>query len=214
MNAAELPSFDFESLMRSAIQNIDPHPVMELPDDYQVFHLDTGFDRDSVTEFINSGGWGVGGYLEKRMIMYLAPQYQNRRNIHMGIDIWAPAGEPVYSVIEGEIVYSANHEQEGDYGGTIVLKHLIEGQDLFVLYGHLSIRSLEKCKVGQKRKKGDVLGWLGTESENGGWPPHLHYQLSIEDPGEADMPGVVAKKDLIEARQKYPDPRILLGDIY
>lgn len=214
MNLAGLPSFDFESIIKSAVKKMNPHPVMNIPEYHKVLDFTSDFDRDSITAFINSGGWAVGGYLEKRSIMYLAPQYKNERNIHMGIDIWAPANEPVFSVFDGEIVYSAYHDEDGNYGGTLVLKHVVEGQELYVLYGHLSVESLDKFQVGEKPKKGEIVGWLGNESENGNWPPHLHYQVSIEDPGEADMPGVVAKDKLIEARKKYPDPRILLGDIY
>lgn len=193
---------------------MDTHPVMDLPDEYEEFNLTSQFDRDSITAFIQSGGWAVGGYLEERAIMYDAPRYADGRNIHIGIDIWAAAGEPVYAVLPGEIVYSTFQNDEGNYGGTIILKHVVEGQELFALYGHLSKESLVTHKVGQKLKTGEVVGWLGDESENGNWPTHLHYQLCIEDPKEADMPGVVAKKDLIEARKRYPDPRILLGDIY
>jgi len=91
---------------------------------------------------------------------------------------------------------------------------MVEGQEIFALYGHLSKESLELHINGEKKKKGEVVGWLGEESENGNWPTHLHYQLCIEDPGEPDMPGVVAKENLIPARERYPDPRILLGDIY
>lgn len=214
MDLAELPSFDFESVIKSAVKKMDTHPVMDLPDEYEEFDLTTQFDRDSITAFIQSGGWAVGGYLEKRAIMYSAPLYADGRNMHMGIDIWAAAAEPVYAVLHGEIVYSTFQNDEGNYGGTIILKHIVEGQELFALYGHLSKKSLDSHKVGEKLKTGEVVGWLGDESENGNWPTHLHYQLCIEDPGEADMPGVVAKKNLIQARERYPDPRILLGDIY
>lgn len=214
MDLAELPSFDFESIIKSAVKKMNPHPVMNLPDEYDVFNLSSEFDRDSMTAFVKSGGWAVGGYLEKRAIMYDAPRYSDGRNIHMGIDIWAKAGEPVYSVLPGEIVYLTFQNDEGNYGGTVILKHMVEGQELYALYGHLSKKSLNFHIRGDKKQKGDIIGWLGEESENGNWPTHLHYQLCIEDPGEPDMPGVVAKKDLLEARERYPDPRILLGDIY
>lgn len=214
MELIELPAFDFESIIKSAVKKLHTHPVMDFPDNVKKIDLESGFDRDSLTAFIESGGWGVGGYLETRKIMYVAPQYENRRNVHMGIDIWAAAGEPVYSVLDSEVVYTAFHKQEGNYGGTIVLKHEIEGQELFALCGHLSRESLDVSKAGKKYKTGDVVGWLGDETENGNWPPHLHYQLCIEDPGDADMPGVVDKKDLINARERYPDPRIILGDLY
>lgn len=214
MELSELPSFSFESIIKSAVKQIETHPVMDLPDEYEEFDLTSEFDRDSMNAFIRSGGWAVGGYLEKRAVMYDAPRYADGRNIHMGIDIWAKAGEPAYAVLDGVIAYAKFQNDEGNYGGTVILKHMVEGQELYALYGHLTKKSVELHIQGEKKKKGDVIGWLGEESENGNWPPHLHYQLCIEDPGEPDMPGVVAKKDLIQVRERYPDPRILLGDIY
>jgi peptidoglycan LD-endopeptidase LytH len=189
-------------------------PVMNLPDEYEVFDFSNGYDPEVMTRFVESGGWGVGGYREKRENMYLAPQYENRRNIHMGIDVWAAAGEPVFAPIAGEVAYLANHDQEGNYGGTLVLKHILKGKSYFALYGHLSPESISHLKPGLKVEAGEKVGELGAEEENGNWPPHLHYQISIEDPGEADMPGVVSDEELEEALKLYPDPRILLGEIY
>jgi peptidoglycan LD-endopeptidase LytH len=98
----------------------------------------------------------------------------------------------------------------------VVLQHLPKhsGRELFALYGHLSLKTLNQLKEGQTLKKGAVVGWLGNETENGNWPPHLHYQLSLKDPGKADMPGVVSDEELPDAKERYPDPRIILGDIY
>ena len=211
-----LLNFDFEKWIREAAQQLDLHPIMDLPEAYNVLELSESgsYHVKQINALIDSGKWAVGGYLENRANMYLAPQYKNRRKIHMGVDIWAPAGEPCYAVTGGNVCYTANNSQEGNYGGTVVLVHEIEEFELYALYGHLSLHSLKVNKPGKKLKAGDVVGWLGNESENGKWPPHLHYQLSIEDPGEADMPGVIAKKDLIDMRTKYPDPRILLPDLY
>lgn len=189
-------------------------PVMNLPDEFEVFDFSNGYDPEVMSRFVQSGGWGVGGYSEKRENMYLAPQYESRRNIHMGIDIWAAAGEPVFAPIAGEIAYLANHDQEGNYGGTLVLKHTLNGEIYFALYGHLSPESISHLKPGMKVEAGEKVGELGAEEENGNWPPHLHYQISIEDPGEADMPGVVSDEEHEEALKVYPDPRILLGEIY
>ena len=55
---------------------------------------------------------------------------------------------------------------------------------------------------------------VGDRHENGGWDPHLHFQLSWSDPGTHDMPGVVNPADREEALAKYPDPRMVMGPIY
>lgn len=187
---------------------------MNLPDSLTVFDFTRGFDANAINEFISSGKWGIGRYQEKRKDMYVAPQYKNTRNIHMGIDIWAPAGEPVFAVLDGEVAYMENLDQPGNYGATVVLKHQWEEETLYALYGHLSLDSLKNLEVGDYFSAGDIVAWLGDETENGNWPPHLHYQLSRVDPGKADMPGVVAPKELEKARKIYPDPRILIGPVY
>jgi len=44
--------------------------------------------------------------------------------------------------------------------------------------------------------------------------PHVHFQLSLYPPETHDMPGVVTPKDRAEALLKYPDPRLVLGELY
>lgn len=190
------------------------HPVMILPEKYEVFDLSETYNPELIKKFIKSGKRAVGGYLENRKNMYLAPQYQNKRNVHMGIDFWAPAGEPVYAGFPGEVVYTQNNNESGNYGATVVLRQIVGEVEIFALYGHLSLNSLTKSKVGQQVKPGDIIGWLGSFDENGNWPPHLHYQVSYDDPGEADMPGVVSPDEVKKAEKKYPDPRRFLGPLY
>lgn len=184
---------------------------MHLPEKVKRFDFTSGYDPAEMKRFINSGGWGIGGYSEKRSSMYLAPQYENRRNIHMGLDIWAAAGEPVFSALPGRVAYTAYHDQYGNYGGTVILHHKFEGDDLFALYGHLSIKSLTLSEPGKMVEAGELAGWLGNEEENGNWPPHLHYQLSRADPGKPDMPGVVSEEEREEALKLYPDPEEVFG---
>ena len=184
-------------------------PVMKPPfSDVPRIELSGGFDKSFLRE-----GWAIGGYNEKREKMYTAPQYRNERNIHMGIDIWGPAGEPVFAPVDGEVVYTDNHPEQGNYGATIVLKHCVSGNDIFALYGHLSLESLRRSRPGQLVKTGDLIAWLGVRSENGNWHPHLHYQLCTVDPGEADMPGVVSEKQRKSALLIYPDPEEVFGDL-
>ncbi|MGK7371751.1 MAG: peptidoglycan DD-metalloendopeptidase family protein, partial [Candidatus Halalkalibacterium sp. M3_1C_030] len=158
--------------------------------------------------------WALGKYNEKRTKMYTAVQYEGKRNIHMGIDIWTDSGAPVFSFYEGTLAYKKNHAQQGNYGPTLVVKYEIGEVTLYALYGHLSLESLSEKEIGQDIEKGQKIAELGDESVNGGWAPHLHFQLSVKDPGGADMPGVVADEFREEALKMYPDPRIVLGDIY
>lgn len=187
--------------------------VMDYPDDKNelyVFDFSEGYDE----AFIKTKEWGIGKYDEKRSQMYLAEQFNRERNVHMGIDIWTKAGAPVYSFWDGTVAYVQDNDQPGDYGPTIVVRYNIEEQVIYALYGHLSRESHEMVSVGRPVKKGRKIATLGDKRVNGGWAPHLHFQLSLEDPKEADMDGVVAPQERAEALKKFPDPRLVLGDLY
>ena len=56
-----------------------------------------------------------------------------------------------------------------------------------------------------------MLGWIGSAAENGGWFPHVHFQLSRLQPVIADMPGAVAEAHREMAVHIYPDPQYVLG---
>jgi len=187
--------------------------VMDYPDNRDelfIFDFTGGYDAD----FIRSKEWGVGKYNEKRLRMYLESMFDNERNVHMGVDIWTKSGTPVYSFWDGEVSYIQNNDQAGDYGPTIVIRYELNDSPLYALYGHLSKESLAMVSIKGGVKKGQKIATLGSKQVNGGWAPHLHFQLSVEDPGEADMPGVVAPKDREEALKTYPDPRMVLGNLY
>ena len=60
----------------------------------------------------------------------------------------------------------------------------------------------------------EVIAWIGDRHENGGWNPHLHFQLSLVRPEVADLPGAVSDADRAHALTLYPDPRLVLGSLY
>ena len=185
-------------------------PVIRHAGTWHVFDFTEGYDPSLISQV----KWGIGRYNEKRAKMYVAPQYENKRNIHMGIDFWTPPTEPVYAFYEGEIAYLQDNSREGDYGPTIVTKHRLGDTVLFALYGHLTRQTLKRLEPGQAIGKGEPISAVGRREENGGWEPHLHFQLSVEDPGEANMPGVVSEEKREEALEKFPDPRLIVGNIY
>lgn len=186
------------------------HPLVKAGRKLRHIDLSGGYDPDALKE----GDWGVGGYAEARPGMYTSHIFGGRRYIHMGIDIWAPAGTPVYCFCDGIIMGYRDNDNPLDYGPTIITSHEIDGLALYALHGHLSRECLKRLSTGMEIKAGDLLGDLGTEQENGGWVPHLHFQLSRVKPDVPDMPGVVAPEELEEALQTYPDPRTVLGPLY
>lgn len=156
--------------------------------------------------------YAVGRYDDARPGAY--PARFAGRDVHVGVDLFAPEGTPVMAFADGAVALLADNGGPGDYGPTLVTEHVVDGAPLWALHGHLSARSLEGMSAGRGFRAGDVIGWIGGTGENGGWPPHLHFQLSRRRPDAADLPGVVAAADRARALELYPDPRLVLGELY
>ncbi len=175
--------------------------------------------------------YGIGGYNEDRVLYKRSKHFETSwsikaaplnsgsdleeaesRSIHLGIDIWAAAGTKVYVPIGGTVHSFAFNNNLGDYGATIILQHQLDTIEFHTLYGHLSLQDLVPLQEGKYISRGELLGHFGERSENGDWPPHLHFQI-IEDMriNKGDYPGVCT----ISEREKYlsncPDADFILN---
>lgn len=163
---------------------------------------------DYITEKL-AGKIGFSGYLEHRVIYEshenFATALEDFRNIHLGMDFWTIAGTPVFAPLEGEVhSFQVNHGP-GNYGPTIILFHPAE--KIYSLYGHLAIDDLTHLEVGASIARGQLLCHLGETFENGGWPPHLHFQLIHDMQGfQGDYPGVCSQRDFVFYANNCPDP--------
>ena len=186
----------------------DYHPVVYLPDEYEVRDFTNGEYSPSEYEF------DIGRYDELRPGMYSTELFSDGRFLHVGIDIGAPVGTPCMAFDDGEISHFGYNPDDGDYGHVVITKHIIGGRSVWALYGHLNSKSIENKEIGQKISKGEVICWMGDKHENGGWESHLHFQLSLKESQTHDMPGVVSPDNGDQALEDYPDPRLVLGPIY
>lgn len=158
-----------------------------------------------------------GGYLEHRFLYersnYFTQQNnENKRNRHLGVDLWCPAYTGVLAPIDGYIHSFANNTNHGDYGPTILLEHRIANILFYTLYGHLSLESIQAAEMGQYIKKGQEFAQLGTARVNGDYAPHLHFQLIKNiDNYLGDYPGVCSSVELDFYKKNCPDPNLLLN---
>ena len=146
-----------------------------------------------------------GGYLEQRAI-YTSKHFTGGvRDIHLGVDVWADGGTPLFAPIDMILHSMAFNDAELDYGYTIVF--YISELGCYLLLGHLSKSSLHDKEVGMIVKAKTQIATLGYYTENGGWEPHVHIQL-IKDMGDykGDYPGVCAKPNLDFYGDNCPSP--------
>jgi len=160
-----------------------------------------------------SSAFAIGKYDEDRTIYDHSDVFcgENRRTIHLGIDLWVSAGNDVFAPLDGKVHSFNDNAADGDYGPTIILQHELDGTTFFTLYGHLSRESLNGLSKGQSISKNQVIGHIGNYPENGNWPPHLHFQIIVAMLGkEGDFPGVTSEQDREKMLALCPDPNLIL----
>ena len=157
---------------------------------------------------------GIGGYLENRVIYRRSPHFAaatEPRSLHLGVDVWVPAGAAVAAPLPAVVHSLANNDNFGDYGPTIILQHEVEGVIFCSLYGHLTRTDLTGLRAGQTLAAGQVFAHVGPYPENGDWPPHLHFQLIADMQGRVgDFPGVAAPSEREYWATLCPDPMLVL----
>ena len=158
--------------------------------------------------------YGIGGYAEDREMYARSRVFDGQdapRRLHLGMDIWGPAGTPVCSPLPGVVHSLGIRDAVGDYGGVLILSHLLDGLPFHTLYGHLT-SSVIKWHPGDRVEAGQPIARLGAPAENGHWPPHLHFQVIRDMEGmSGDYPGVCRRADATRFLRNCPDPTPLLG---
>jgi len=87
--------------------------------------------------------------------------------MHAGLDFAAPQGTPIYATADGVVKLAGN--TGNGYGNYVVINH---GYGYETLYGH---QYRVKVKPGQRVKRGEQIGWVGSTGKSTG--PHVHYEV-------------------------------------
>lgn len=124
---------------------------------------------------------GIGRYAEYRLV-YDSDDFVDfsghRRTLHLGLDVFQPAGSPVYAPLAGTVHSMADYPAKFDYGGILILRHETgTGHAFYTLYGHLDPDSLLHLTPGDPVGEGRQLGRMGDSTRNGDWPPHVHFEI-------------------------------------
>jgi hypothetical protein len=124
--------------------------------------------------------YGLGLYGENRTC-YASAQFADqasyeRRTVHLGVDVFAPSGTPVHAPFKGKVRHITYNSDPLDYGHTLILEH--DGPvPFYTLYGHLGGSLPQLLALGDTVSPGQTIAHLGDWHENGGWAPHLHFQI-------------------------------------
>ncbi len=170
--------------------------------------------------------FGIGGYAENRTIYSRSALFGEQvslkfgegvsadmepRRFHLGVDIWGPAGTPVYAFMGGMVHSVGYNNHFGDYGATMILSHQLDTHSFYTLYGHISLKDIYKVETGKYVNRGEIIAHFGQPYENGNWPPHLHFQIIINlELKEGDYPGVCRESDKNFYLNNCPDPDLIL----
>jgi murein DD-endopeptidase MepM/ murein hydrolase activator NlpD len=115
-------------------------------------------------------GWLTAGFGHRRS------PFTGQRQMHEGVDISNTVGTPIVAPANGVVSYVG---PLGGFGNVISIDH---GHNISTFYAHLH---QQKVARGQRVKRGDLIGLLGTSGRVTG--PHLHYEISVNgapvDPG-------------------------------
>ncbi|MBC2704209.1 aminotransferase class III-fold pyridoxal phosphate-dependent enzyme [Desulfobacula sp.] len=173
--------------------------------------------EEATTLDVETQGFHLGYYAEPRLIytdkaFYKGPfKASNRRTVHIGVDIFAPAGTRVHAPLNATVEAVENRKDNLDYGGLVILRHETEkGAPFFTLYGHLNPESIGALTAGQLIGKGQVIAALGEQQHNGGWAPHLHFQTGLINTNP-NWPGAVDPDELNFWSMLYPNPAAILN---
>lgn len=93
---------------------------------------------------------------------------------HSGVDLTPGEGAEIHAVAAGTVRIAT--ESGGDYGVTVLIDHVIDGQVVSTRYGHMQYGSLTVTQ-GQKVTAGQIIGKVGQTGKATG--PHLHLEVLL-----------------------------------
>jgi len=126
----------------------------------EIGKIDTAFYKSGFIRPIKGGR--ISSIFGSQRILNGVP-----KNMHNGLDIAVPRGTPVYATTDGIVKLAAD---DFYYAGNYIL--LDHGQGLNSFYLHLSENLVQE---GQRVKKGEIIGRVGTTGRSTG--PHLHWGM-------------------------------------
>jgi murein DD-endopeptidase MepM/ murein hydrolase activator NlpD len=107
-------------------------------------------------------GWITSGFGSR------TSPFTGDRDMHMGLDIAAPIGTPIYAPADGVVIFSGVKD---GFGNFIMIAH---GFGVVSRYGH---NAENLVQPGQKVNRGEQIATVGMSGRTTG--PHCHYEVIL-----------------------------------
>lgn len=162
-----------------------------------------GSDKQDVRKTgLLTSPWGCSrGY--EWSTKYVNGKPTNEKSFHNGIDLTAPAGTPIGSLVSGEVIHVGS--LEGDAGNNITIKG-----DNGMTYRYLHMLEPSKLEVGNKVSSGSLVGFVGSTGNSSG--PHLH--LAVKNGKDYVDPIGYLNSSLFSANGSYDSSSSSEADLY
>ncbi|MGH2664214.1 M23 family metallopeptidase [Flavobacterium sp.] len=170
---------------------------------------------------------GFSGNFMRYAYDFVVLNSENKQFSNKGEDNteWFGFSNEVVAVSDGEIIAIETNQKDNKtfdvpslkdnplalYGNYVVIKH---GNEVYSMYGHLKNQSSTHFKIGDKIKKGQLIGLIGTSGSS--FFPHLHFEIrnSINHKAEG-IPSYFSNYSLIlgSVKQEVKKGTVNTGDI-
>lgn len=127
------------------------------------------FDYDMVTPGSGPVRWPVGGPFT------VTDRFGARGGAHMGTDMVAAGGTPVYASVDG--VVRISQDSYSAYGVTVVVESVLNGQQVRTVYPHMQTGS-RQVTVGRSVSAGQLVGLVGSTGRS--TANHLHFEVYLD----------------------------------
>ena len=161
-----------------------------------------------------SHAWWIGRWDEVRPHTYTTSIFTSDRNVHVGLDLGAPAGTVVRAKFRWQDPFARIERRTGRLRTDH--HHGAPCRRPSILVAPWALDQDVARDVVRRGSSGPIRTTGCSRRRGGQWgyPPHLHLQVSLIEPETHDLPGVVTEKDRVEARRHFPDPRRYIGQVY
>ncbi|WP_416891025.1 M23 family metallopeptidase [Microbacterium sp.] len=186
---ADGPVADEEGIQAFVTSSDTPTVTLDRTESYSVTSLSEIAAESGVTQFantwVNDPNWEVQWPFPVGVPIsatYGSTSYLALFSTpHRGVDFTPGAGAEIHAVAAGTVRIAT--QAGGDYGVTVVIDHVIDGEKVSTRYAHMQYGSLRVAE-GDTVEVGDVIGTVGSTGRSTG--AHLHLEVLLDGSTHTD----------------------------